>query len=105
MSQDTRRLLHSSFTFVRSVESNKAAAAITLDHMIGEQIAFLKGGEKREILDPKGESAGSRTSRFDELEELDTNLKKMVDSIKKAGSDEAKLAELGISNEDFEEGV
>ena len=102
MSQDTRRILHSAYSFVRSIESNKAAAALTLDHLIGEQITLLKKGETREVLDAKGESLGKRTSRFDVLETLEKDMTSLVKAIKDAGDDQAKLAKLCLSDQDLE---
>src|SRR3954471_20656740 len=99
MSQDARRILHSAYTFVRSIESNKAAAALTLDHVLEEQIAILKKSEVREILDGKGESVGNRISRYDTLVNLEADMTKLVAAMKSAGSDEAKLATLGFNQE------
>ena len=100
--KDTRKILHSAYAFIRSIESNKAAAAITLDHLIGEQIALLKKSETREVLDGKGESIGKRVSRWDSIDALEQEMTQLVKSIKEAGDDQAKLALLGLSDTDLE---
>jgi len=102
MSQDTRRILHSAYSFIRSIESNKAAAAVTLDHMIGEQITSLKKQETRDILDGKGESIGKRISKWDALDALEKEITDLVKSIKDAGDDQAKLSALGLNDQDLE---
>jgi len=93
---DLRDVLHSAYTFIRSVESNKSAAALTLDHVIQEQITFLQKGATQPIVDSRGESQGTRTSRFDQLTELQNNLDAAVKAIQDAGDDAGKLAALGI---------
>lgn len=75
--RDGRAILHSAFAFVRSVEANRASAAITLDHVIEKQVQFLKAGTTRPIVDSQGASVGDRTSRYDEL----TNLKNQIDNL------------------------
>lgn len=97
---DLRRVLHSAYSFIRSVEVNKASASLTLDHMIQEQIATLKKGETRALLDSKGESTGSRISYIDTLESLEKELADVVKAVKDAGTDSAKLQALGIFETD-----
>lgn len=99
MSQELRTVLHSAFSAVRSGEVNKSTAALTLDHLILEQIKFLKKGETRSIVDGKGESVGSRISRYDQLDNLLSEVQSMVAAIKAAGTDEQKLTEAGIYTE------
>lgn len=98
--RDVRRALHSAYTFVRSVETNKAVASLTLDHMIQEQISRLKKGESREIVSASGEDLGSRTSRYDQLTELQDSVVKAVKSISDAEGDSKKLEDLGIYEAD-----
>jgi hypothetical protein len=76
--RDTREILHSAFAFVRSVEANRASAAITIDHVIQQQVKFLKAGEIRPIVDASGSSTGSRTSRYDEIKQLQDQVNKLV---------------------------
>jgi hypothetical protein len=75
--RDVREILHSAFAFVRSVEANRASAAITLDHVIQQQVKFLKSGEARPIVDPMG-AQGVRISRYDELKQLKDQVDKLV---------------------------
>lgn len=91
-----RRILHSAYSYVRSVESNKAVAAITLDHLIQEQITSLKQGETQAISSPKGEDLGTRPSRWDQLDNLKTQINSVVEAIREAGDDPVKLKKLGI---------
>lgn len=99
MSDDVRRVLHSAYSFVRSVESNKAISALTLDHMIQAQINRLKKGTTTDILDAAGESLGDRPSRWDQLDALEQEVQSVVNAIEQAGSDPAKLSALGLEPE------
>lgn len=96
--------LHSAYTFVRSVEVNKATAAITLDHLIQEQIDSYKSASTRSILDAKGASVGSRPSKLDSLESLEKEVTAIVKAAKAAGSDAQKLRAIGINEVDSEGG-
>ena len=97
MSEDaSRRILHSSYTYVRSTETTKSVSSLTLDHLIQERIDSLKGNSKREIVDATGKSMGSRKSRYDKLSELEENIKGLVKAVEDAGDDRAKLEALGI---------
>lgn len=99
-----RKVLHSSYTFVRSVEVNRATAALTLDHLIQEQINSYKQASQRSIIDAKGQSVGNRTSKLDDLDTLQQQVDSVVSSVQKAGSDAAKLREIGIFEVDPEDG-
>jgi hypothetical protein len=101
MSQDIRSVLADAFTFVRSVESNKALAALTLDHLIQDYIDSIKQGSTTAIIDGQGNSVGSRISRFDQLSNLLTDMQNAVQSIQQAGDDPAKLQALGLFQSDF----
>jgi hypothetical protein len=91
-----RKVLHSAYTFVRSVEVNKASAALTLDHLIQEQIDSIKQSSTRAILDSAGKDIGKRTSKLDDLDTLQQDVEAVVKAVKKAGKDASKLRELGI---------
>lgn len=80
--RDARTILHSAFAFVQSVEANKASAAVTLDHVIAQQVKFLKSGEARPIVDSTGASTGDRTSRYDELKQLQSQVTELVTAAK-----------------------
>jgi hypothetical protein len=100
MSQDIRTVLHSAFSFVRGTEVNKATAALTLDHLIQEQIKTLKRGETISVLDGQGSTIDHRPSRWDQLDALEHDLDQAVAAIQAAGDDQAKLAALGIFEAD-----
>lgn len=102
MSSDrtVKTVLHSAYTFIRSVEVNKAAASLTLDHLIQEQIDSYEQSTTRPILDAKGQSLGKRISKLDALDTLKQQVESVVKSIKDAGSDQQRLAELGITEEE-----
>lgn len=100
MSSDLRTVLHSAYTFVRSIEVNKATASLTLDHLIQEQITKLKKGETTAILDSKGESLGNRIAYLDQLDALEKDLQDVVKAVKDAGTDQDKLAALGLESTD-----
>lgn len=97
---DLRSTLHSAYALVRSTEANKATAALTLDHIIQEQIDRLKRGSTRDILDPKGESLGKVASRWDQLDALEKSLDQVVKAMQDAGDDPEKLKALGIFEAD-----
>lgn len=99
-----RKVLHSAYTFIRSAEVNKASAALTLDHLIQEQIDSYKQSSERAILDAKGASIGNRSSKLDNLETLQQEVDSVVKSVKNAGSDAAKLRALGIFEIDAQDG-
>lgn len=99
---DLRSILHSAYAFVRSVESNKAASALTLDHMIQEQIDTLKKGETRGILDARGGVLEKRASKWDQLDSLEKSLDAAVQAMQDAGDDPEKLKQLGIFEVDQE---
>ena len=99
---DSRRILHSAYSFVRSVESNRSISSLTLDHLIQEHITSIKKGAVRSLLDAKGESMGNRASKFDQLDELERDVEKLATAVKAAGDDQAKLADLGFSDDKAE---
>ena len=80
----------------RANEANKAIGALTLDHLIEEQIQRLKQGEKRTILDAAGQDTGSRPSRWDQIDAMVKEMDQAIDAIEKAGDDEDRLASIGI---------
>lgn len=99
-----RKVLHSAYTFVRSVEVNRATASLTLDHLIQEQINTYKQASQRSIIDAKGQDVGSRSSKLDDLDTLEQEVASVVDSVQQAGSDAAKLRAIGIFEIDPEDG-
>lgn len=91
-----RTILHSAFAYVRSQEANESTAAITLDHVIGDQIKLLKKDAKRIITDPSGDSMGERISRYDRLTALEDDLTKTIDAIKGTNGEVDDLLDLGV---------
>lgn len=98
-----RELLQAAFSFVRSVEANKATAAITFDHIlearIAERISMLRPGAVRPIVDSE-EIDNLRTSRYDQLQRLKDDLTEWVSAVGKqyATDEEAIVAlnDLGV---------
>jgi hypothetical protein len=99
-SSSAREILQSAYTLIRSTEVNKAYSGLTLDHAIQEQIDYLKKGSTTEFLNADGGSAGSRISRWDQLDALEQGITTVVKAITDAGTDSDKLAELGIVDTD-----
>lgn len=99
---DLRSTLHSAYAFIRSVEVNKATAALTLDHLLQEQIQRLKASTTRAVLDSKGENHGNRISYLDTLDALSQDIQNVVQAVNNAGSDAEKLTALGIYEVDKE---
>jgi hypothetical protein len=97
---DMHRVLQSAYTFVRSVEVNKAVAVITLDGLLKDHIDALKQGSTRQIVDASGKTVGSRLSRWDQLDELATQFNSVISAIQKAGTDPAALNSLGVFETD-----
>ena len=95
MSRDRRSVLHSAFSFVRSYEANRATANVTLDHVLAQQVKFLKKDEKRVIVDASGESVGDRVSRYDSLQALKEDLEKVLKEMRNAKTEE-ELQGLGF---------
>lgn len=95
---DVQRILHSAYSFIRGVESNKAAGALTLDHLLQEQIQRLKQAETRVIVDAAGQETGSRPSLWDRLDALEKDVDNVVDAIEQAGDDEDRLSVLGVQD-------
>lgn len=99
ITRDLRSALHSAFVAVRSREANLASSNITLDHLIKQQLKFLKKDEKRGIVDPSGVPAGERLSLSDKIDILESDLSQILDTIRKAqesDSPEDALESIGI---------
>ena len=94
---DVLSTLHSAYSFIRSVESNNAIGALTLDHLIQDQINLLKQGSVRTMVDSAGLDNGTRISRWDQLNNLQNDMDAVIKSIDAAGTDEAALAQLGLT--------
>jgi hypothetical protein len=89
-------ILHSAYSFVRSVEANRSVAAITLDHLLQEQIDAIKGGESLALLDAKGENKGMRAAKLEQLDSLERDIDAVVQAVESAGEDPEKLVQLGL---------
>ena len=98
-----RPQLHEAYAYVRGVEANTALSALTLDHMIQAQIDRLKKGSTTSLVDGSGNATDSRASRWDRIDAIGKNLKAAVQQVLDAGSDQAKLAQLGIYDTDQSE--
>lgn len=96
--ENFRQILHSGYSFVRSIESNKAISALTMDHLIQGHIDSLKQDSSRssQLVDDSGKSLGNRISRWDQVDEIEKLFTKAVQTLKDAGSSSEKLANLGI---------
>lgn len=107
-SSDLHRILHSAYSFVRSVETNNSISALTLDHLLKEHIQALgsdpekRKTEKRVMSDATGTGFDSRPSRWDQINEMEKQFNNVIEVIKKAGDDPAKLKALGIYEVDQE---
>lgn len=77
-----RELLHSAYSFVRGVESNRAIANVTLDHMLQEQIDAIRGSGSRDVVgvDASGKSI-PRPSKLAQLDEVATGIDAAVKAL------------------------
>lgn len=96
-----RTVLSDSYSYVRSTEANQSASAVTLDHILSEQINFLKKDATRDMVDGQGSAVGKRPSRWDRIDSLEKMLKATLDVISSAGDDKAKLVSIGIYEADL----
>lgn len=97
---DFQGALAAAYAFVRAKEETQAVANLTLDNLLTDQIARLKGGGgSGNIYDHNGNLIGVRKTQYDELSSLSTQVDAMVKAINEAGSDYAKLEELGLETQ------
>jgi len=96
--ENFRQILGSGYALVRSIETNKAISALTMDHLIQAHIDSLKQSTTRasQIVDDSGKSLGDRISRWDQIDEIEKLFTKAVQALKDAGNSSEKLANLGI---------
>ena len=99
---DLHSVLHSAYTFVRSMETNSSIAALTLDHLLQDHINALKKGSTTVMSDATGTGIGSRKSRWDQLDELQSQFNSVISSLQNAGNDPEKLQALGVYEVDQE---
>lgn len=96
-SKGNRAELHSAYAFIRGQDVSTSISALTLDHMLQEQIDVLDKGAKRSVLIGAGDSADvDRISRWNMVDNLKTNVLKVIKDIRDAGGDKDKLADLGV---------
>jgi hypothetical protein len=73
-----REVLHSAFAAVRGDEANRSTSVITLDHLLSERVTSIQ------------------QSKLPALDELEKKFNSVIQSIKDAGTDVARLEELGL---------
>lgn len=96
MASSIEELVQSAYSFIRSQESNKSIAALTLDHLLQRHIDTIQGGSTRVLLDATGRVAGVRISRLDQLQAIEDGINQVVKALEQAGDDPAKLDALGM---------
>jgi hypothetical protein len=62
--------LHSAYSYVRGIESNKSVAAFTLDHLIQQHIDDIEGSD-----------SSTKPTRLQLLDELEKNLDDAVSAV------------------------
>lgn len=82
MASGVEELLQNAYSFVRGVESNRAIATLTLDHLIQEHIDSIEGGEGRNLLDAAGNASGKRLSKLERLDQVERDVTTAIDAIK-----------------------
>lgn len=81
-SKSLRNTLAGGIAFVKGVEQNRATSAITLDHLLQEHVTSI------------------REKKVPQIDELESALNAAVKAVVDAGTDEAKLKELGVFEAD-----
>jgi hypothetical protein len=82
MPSGVEELLHNAYSFVRGVESNRAIATLTLDHLIQEHIDSIEGGEGRNLLDAAGKAVDSRLTKLERIDAVERDIAEAVKAIK-----------------------
>ena len=95
-SKDIRGTLHSAYSFIRSIEMNKAVTTVTLDNLLQEHLDNLKG-KARAVVDQTGKNTyAERSSRYDQITAIQTRMEAAVEAIKAAKDSPEELQALGI---------
>ncbi len=87
--ESQEEILHSAYSYVRSVETNRAIAQLTLDHLLQERIDAIKGGDSRTLLGADGKPSASLTKRVSRLAVLDS-IEAGINALVTAKENEAK---------------
>lgn len=98
MNGSIQELLQNAYSFVRGAEANKAVAALTLDHLIQQQIDVIQGGDSQVLLNSAGDSTGLRASKLAMLDAIEKGIDQVVQAVAAAGDDPAKLNDLGLDS-------
>jgi hypothetical protein len=94
-----QELLQAGYSFVRGVETNRAISALTLDHLIQQQIDAIQGGDSRTLLNASGNSIDVRMSKLSMLDAIEKGIDNVVQAVGDAGDDPTKLEALGLNPE------
>lgn len=78
-----RTVLHQAFSTIRASETNRSTSAITLDHLLQEQVTSIE------------------QAKLPALDSLEKSLKAVVQSIEDAGTDTERLKQLGVYEADI----
>lgn len=98
MANSVEYILHSVYSSVRGAEQNRSSVPLTLDHLLQERIDAIRGGKSREVLLVSGarDSSTKKPTKLDQLTAMKTAIDQVVSALNKAGSDPAKLRDLGL---------
>jgi len=96
MASSIQDLVHTAYSFVRGQEANRSIAALTLDHLIQQQIDGIKGGDTRALLGAAGDVVGMRPSKLSILDSIEKSIDQVVQAVESAGDDPSKLDALGL---------
>lgn len=81
-------ILHAAYSYVRGVETNKAIAVVSLDHLLNDAIEAIEGGTGRDLLGADGKASSRTSTRPSRLSVLDA-IEKNIDALVKAKSSES----------------
>ncbi len=80
--KETRRILHSAYTAVRSKEACTSLSSLTLDHVLQEQIARRKAKSEVTFHSSSGAVVGKRASELDRLDKLADDIQKVINALR-----------------------
>lgn len=96
MAASAEELIYGAIASVRGAEKNRAMAALTLDHLLYEQIQRIEGGDPNFITSVESRPVSQRTPKLEQLDAIKRSIDDLVSAVEQAGDDPAALHALGL---------